>query len=257
MAQPVAQAVPAAPATSVGFVPQTPAPAQAGFTPQPATSYASSPAPAQAPMQAGFNPQAHVGIPQAQTSGMPATMGTPTQPQAQTNMQAQAPASMSALQKFQRDGFVTSVGNESLQNKYGNSHYGKPADANAAAVAQPKQEPPKPIPQHVPAEHKPILDSFQALLTQLKNGGLNGGEKRQAAEVEKALKALEYKLKVGSISASAIGKLQQISQQFNAGSFKATLPIHVSLTTSEWSEHKDWLKGLKYCIQLASKKYGR
>jgi protein transport protein SEC31 len=250
--QPVAQAAaPSAPATSAGFVPQTPAPMQAGFTPQPATAYASSPAPtmqaqAQVPTQAGFNPQAHA----------PATMGMPTQAQAQPQVQAQAPASMSALQKFQRDGFVTSVGNEGLQSKYGNSHYGKPA-ATAAAQPQPEAPKPKPIPQHVPAEHKPILDSFLALLGQLKSAGLNGGEKRQAAEVEKALKVLEYKLKVGSISASAIGKLQQISQQFNAGSFKATLPIHVSLTTSEWSEHKDWLKGLKYCIQLASKKYGR
>jgi hypothetical protein len=74
-------------------------------------------------------------------------------------------------------------------------------------------------------------------------------------EIRKCLDILASK--APSLPPSVLSGLSGISQNFTEYNFKAALAGHVALTTSHWSDHKDWLKGLKYMIQLAQKKLQR
>ena len=49
---------------------------------------------------------------------------------------------------------------------------------------------------------------------------------------------------------------RDVSRAKAATAIKAAQQVNVNLTTTDWAEHKDWLKGIKYLINLGGKKLG-
>ena len=82
-------------------------------------------------------------------------------------------------------------------------------------------------------------------------------EKRQLAEVKKGLGMLSSSVSQGQISPAVTALLDEMARCFASSNFKGGLAVHVTLTSSHWSEHKAWLKPLKYLIQMGQRKLQR
>ena len=74
-------------------------------------------------------------------------------------------------------------------------------------------------------------------------------------EIKNACNILFDKLNAQALSPDVCNSLLQMTQLLRQGDFKTALAVHVGLTTTDWSEHKDWLRGLKFLIQLSTKKF--
>ena len=68
-----------------------------------------------------------------------------------------------------------------------------------------------------------------------------------------ALAALHKQMGDGSISPETVGKLDQLVVFLHAKNSAAANKINTDLTNTVWAQHKDWIKGLKYLIQLHCK----
>lgn len=73
-------------------------------------------------------------------------------------------------------------------------------------------------------------------------------------EASNGVVALEKKLATKAVSEATLKQLFDLANCFNTMNIKGAQSIQVALTSSDWSAHKDWLKGLKYLIQVALKK---
>jgi protein transport protein SEC31 len=93
---------------------------------------------------------------------------------------------------------------------------------------------------------------LQAILDRV-SGPATGGDKRQVAMIAGALNALYKQVAEGKVSADTMTKLGQMVASLHARNSAAANAINADLTNTVWSEHKDWIKGLKYLIQLNSK----
>ena len=80
-----------------------------------------------------------------------------------------------------------------------------------------------------------------------------GGDKRQVSMIKGALSALHKQMAENALSADTLGKLDQLVTQLNAKNVSGANVINTDLTNSCWNQHKDWIKGLKYLIQLHCK----
>mmetsp|Transcript_23707 Transcript_23707/g.43997 ORF Transcript_23707/g.43997 Transcript_23707/m.43997 type:complete len:1090 (+) Transcript_23707:44-3313(+) len=96
-----------------------------------------------------------------------------------------------------------------------------------------------------PAELQAILDNIA--------GKATGGDKRQISMLKGALAALHKQVGGGSVSPDTMGKLDQLVAALHAKNSAAANKINTDLTNSVWAQHKDWIKGLKYLIQLHCK----
>lgn len=158
------------------------------------------------------------------------------------------------MKAHRSDGFVSSVGNKELSQKYGNVS-AHPMSPGAAVPAQPAA-PTKPLGSTdcVTAADMPIVTGFNTQLQQLEGAQLTSAERRQVVEMQKAKSILFSKLNDGVLSASVVAQLHEIVACFGRRDFAAAQKIHVKMTGTEWAEHKDWLRGVKAIITTALKR---
>jgi protein transport protein SEC31 len=109
----------------------------------------------------------------------------------------------------------------------------------------------------VQPEHSPIRDCLPSLIEALKGTTLSTVDKRLLAESEKAVAVLLKRLNRGDISADVGTKMVQMCGLITSYDFKSAQSIQTALVHSDWRDNKDWLKGIKAMLQLATKKFAQ
>lgn len=160
---------------------------------------------------------------------------------------------------------MTSSSHPELADKYGNIGTGNPYGAErpgtaAAVVGGPKSEN-APVSgslnfdgHSLSGDHLQVKDSLLGVAEALKATPLNPVEKRQVGEAEKGVAILVKKLALGSLSDDTVGKVYNLIGALMNRDFRTAMSIQTDLANHDWRDHKDWLKGMKILLQLASKK---
>lgn len=164
------------------------------------------------------------------------------------------------------DGFVTSASDPKLAYQYGNvgtgNPYGgaeRPGTAASAVGASGFEQAPVSSTMNVDEmtlsdDVAAIRDSLMSVAEAIRVAQLTGGDKRQLAEAEKGIAVVVKKLARGAIDADMKAQVSSLSTALVNRDFATASHTQTSLVNSAWKEQKDWLKGIKLLIQLASKK---
>jgi len=161
------------------------------------------------------------------------------------------------------DGFVTSASHPQLGEQYGNITTSNPyagAERPGTAAITPTRaeivsesfdanEPP-PVSQEV----KHIYDVLMATKTLLSGCVNSPNEKRQHDEITKAVGIFLSRLSRNEIDASVISKMDIFAQAVQNKDYSTAASIQTGLVNSDWRQHKDWLKGMKFLCQLSARK---
>jgi protein transport protein SEC31 len=175
---------------------------------------------------------------------------------------AQSRPKASIVSKY-GDGFVSSASNPELAHQYGNvgtsNPYGGTARPGPAAV-QPISKAPVSGSLNLDTlqlsnHHKSIKDTLLGCAEALKQTALNVVEKKQLDEAEKGVAILVKKLNRDEISDAMVDQVFALVNAISQHDFAGALTYQTTMANSEWRDHKDWLKGIKILIQLASKKF--
>ena len=105
--------------------------------------------------------------------------------------------------------------------------------------------------------HHSIKDTLLGTAEALKGTNLNLVEKRQLAEAEKGVAILVKKMALDAIREDVNEQVYVLTSLFSTGDFVGASNIQTALATSEWRDHKDWLKGTKSLVQLCIKKFAQ
>ena len=204
----------------------------------------------------------------APTTALPPTPRGPVA--SLTNPTPAAVASPGARIK-ENDGFGTTAGNPDAGAKYGNrgpmgapllapqQPYEPPQVQAHAQQPQPQPMlPPKPAaqpqtPVAIPNDLLHVLSSFGKLLAQLRASPnpLTGPEERQLKEFEKAEAVLRGALAAGGVSEYVRSKLRDMGAAVDRGDFHEAQNIQIALTSTDWNDNKEWLKGLRHLLVVA------
>ena len=106
----------------------------------------------------------------------------------------------------------------------------------------------------LPAEYVPIKDGLTSIIAHLKSAPLTAADKRQLQEAEKGVAILVKRLARGDIDAAVVHKVVNLNAALLNRDYNSTTNIQKQLVNEDWKDHKDWLKGIKFLIQLASKR---
>ena len=105
-------------------------------------------------------------------------------------------------------------------------------------------------------EFKPVIEGLEGLVKHLNSLGLAPAETRQVASGSAGLAVLREKLEWRKLSPTASEKLMEMHTALSSGNMRGALGIHKALADSaEWKTEKDWLKGLKFLLQVGIKKF--
>ena len=163
------------------------------------------------------------------------------------------------------DGFVSSASHPELAEQYGNvgtsSAYmgaARPGTAVVNKMAQAPNSGPVDLsqPPELSAEQKPIVEGLISFVNYFKSLDLNAVEKKQLAEIENGIGIYIKKLSRGSVDANSSATVGRVLSGLQSRDFTSAMKAQTELVNHHWREHKDWLKGLKFLIQMASKKSG-
>ena len=164
------------------------------------------------------------------------------------------------------DGFVTSASHPELASQYGNvgtsNPYhttGRPGNANVPS-STPRKAPVSGNVDTIPQlkdEYQPIPDTLLSLIEAIKGGQLSSVDKRQLSEAQKAVAIFSKRLVLGDISDETANQMLSLTNFLSAYDWSSATAAQTSLVTNEWKEHKEWLKGIKALVQLATKMYSR
>mmetsp|Transcript_4865 Transcript_4865/g.6298 ORF Transcript_4865/g.6298 Transcript_4865/m.6298 type:complete len:1158 (+) Transcript_4865:55-3528(+) len=163
------------------------------------------------------------------------------------------------------DGFVSSASHPELAAQYGNVGTSNPytdSSRPGTAVVSKIQKPPvsgtfnlKNLSQMANStEYKHMIDDLLAIVTSLSSLPLMGSETKQMAEVEKGTAIFSKRLGRNDIDNNVAQKVDQIVTAIKNKDFAAASGIHTSLVNSVWKDNKDWLKGMKFLIQMCAKR---
>jgi protein transport protein SEC31 len=83
---------------------------------------------------------------------------------------------------------------------------------------------------------------------------VTGNDKRQLSEIEKGIAVFLKRLSRGDIDSEIASMVGTMISALENRDYVTATGIQTSLVNSDWRDHKDWLKGIKFLIQLASKK---
>ena len=106
-------------------------------------------------------------------------------------------------------------------------------------------------------EYQPIPDTLLSLINALRGGQLTSVDKRQLSEAEKAVAIFAKRLAIGDVSDDVANKMLSMTKFLSAYDWSSATSVQTSLVSDEWKEHKEWLKGIKALVQLATKMYSR
>eukprot|EP00943_MAST-04B_sp_MAST-4B-sp1_P004416 g4416.t1 len=148
------------------------------------------------------------------------------------------------LAKYQRDGFITSVGNMQLAAKYGNRdvRLSRPIDLQAKKI-DPSTENSESV--------NDILASLEQLSISLQAVQLRGILAKKIHDADRARDAIMHKNKNQRIHPEICVRLNEMSVLLGEKKYREALQSVQLLTLQYWSEHKDWLKPLKSSLDLA------
>lgn len=83
---------------------------------------------------------------------------------------------------------------------------------------------------------------------------LSAAEKRQLVMVNQSYSNLCEKISASEVNEVVMQKLSQLVLELGNRNWNAANAIQTDLANTVWAQHKEWLKGVKVLIQLASKK---
>lgn len=164
------------------------------------------------------------------------------------------------------DGFVTSASNPQLAEQYGNvgtsnpyTNANRPGTAAAAVGATSKQAPVSGTLDFnsMPAlseEYKYLQDGLMAIVGHLTSSAVGSMEKKQAAESQKAVAVFIKTLARGGVDGGVANKVGSVLSALQGRDYASASSIVTGLVSNEWKDHKDWLKGMKFLVQMATKK---
>lgn len=164
------------------------------------------------------------------------------------------------------DGFVSSASHPELASQYGNVGTTNPYHVTARpGIAQVPGNTPSKAPvsgnlETIPElkqEYQPISDTLLSLIEALKGGQLNASDKRQISEAEKAVAIFAKRLARGDIAHEIAEKMLSMTTYLSSYDWASANSVQTALVSQEWRDHKDWLKGIKALVQLATKMYSR
>jgi len=92
------------------------------------------------------------------------------------------------------------------------------------------------------------------ILESLKSLPLGAADNRQMVDGEKAVAVFVKKLAMQAVHDESLEQAKAMVSSLMARDFRTATAMQTALVNSEWREHKDWLKGFKSLIQLASRK---
>jgi len=107
----------------------------------------------------------------------------------------------------------------------------------------------------IAVDNQPIKDTLLELVGALQGMHLTPADKKQLTEGEKGVAILLKRMGRGDIDADVAGKVLSMVNALAAGDYTTAVSTQTALVSSEWRAHKDWLKGIKNLIQLATKKF--
>jgi len=264
--------VPAVPAATKTMAPQTMQPGQTGANlhhhhqqQQPASHSGYQQQQYQQPVQQQQQQQHHqLQQQQQQQHQQHTTTTTPSKP-------PHATVGSSLANKY-GDGFVSSASNPELAAQYGNVGTTAPYDGaarpgaasigsdsagnnnNNGAQQQQQQQPAPAAPAAVPPEHQPILDGLGSAVGMLSGCQLNAVERKQLSEIQKGLDVLKGKLGRGEVEEGTVSLLLGMGDHVRNRDLQNAAAIQTQLANTVWKQHKDFLKGVKFLLQLAGKK---
>lgn len=93
-----------------------------------------------------------------------------------------------------------------------------------------------------------------AIVERLSASATGSMEKKQAAESRKAVAVFIKTLARGGINADICNSVGTVLSSLQNRDYGSALSIVTGLVSNEWKDHKDWLKGMKFLVQMASKK---
>eukprot|EP00978_Attheya_sp_CCMP212_P004495 scaffold9789_cov54-Attheya_sp.AAC.12 len=181
------------------------------------------------------------------------------QPATNVNDTSKTPSKMAS--KY-GDGFVTSASHPELAQQYGNhgtsnAYMGTARPGTAAVLKTAKA----PVSGNfdsktlvLQAEYEPIKASMMDLVGKLSALCVTVNDKRQLSEIEKGITVFLKRLSRGDIDSEIASKVGTMISALENRDYVTATGIQTSLVNSDWRDHKDWLKGIKFLIQLASKK---
>jgi hypothetical protein len=208
-------------------------------------SFAPPPAPAQAVAQAlhsnsnVYHGQPHVMQQQQQVQQPQPTVMKPVQP-----VQAQ-PAPVRAVPG-------TGFGAPSISNT---SQFHQPA-APVAAAAPPPPAAPVVALRPVSNEIKFVLDTLRSTIESLRPHCPGALEARQLAEANNYLDALQDRYQTSRMTDDVVRKLVQLAQACVAYDYKTAQKLQQDLANTDWTNTKEWHKGVRSIVMLAMIKSG-
>lgn len=104
-----------------------------------------------------------------------------------------------------------------------------------------------------PAVQAPIVMHLNSYVDELATL-CSPGEKRQIQMVTASIQNLNQKVAAGEVSGDVLAKVEQMVAALFSRNFPAANAIQTDLANTVWAQHKEWLKGIKVLVQLASKK---
>ena len=103
-------------------------------------------------------------------------------------------------------------------------------------------------------EYKFLQDGLLEIVERLKASAAGAMEKKQAAESQKAVAVFIKTLARGGVDANVSAKVSSVLSALQNRDYASASSIVTGLVSNEWKDHKDWLKGMKFLVQMASKK---
>lgn len=93
-----------------------------------------------------------------------------------------------------------------------------------------------------------------AIVEQLSASAAGSMEKKQAAESRKAVAVFIKTLARGGVDANICNSVGSMLSALQNRDYGSASSIVTGLVSNEWRDHKDWLKGMKFLVQMALKK---
>jgi protein transport protein SEC31 len=165
------------------------------------------------------------------------------------------------------DGFVTSASNPQLAEQYGNvgtsnpySNANRPGTAAAAVGGGQTKKAPvsgtldlNTMPT-VSNEYAHLQSGLLAIVEALNASAVGSMEKKQAMESQKAVAVFIKTLARGGIDSDVANQVSNMLSALQNRDYGSASAVVTRLISNEWKDHKDWLKGMKFLVQMVSKK---
>jgi len=114
---------------------------------------------------------------------------------------------------------------------------------------------PSPAPEPKPVIELQCVKAFEEIITAVSAlSSMTPGDKRQMAMVSSCHAVLKAKAGAGEVGPEIEEQLDQLVSALQHRNFPAANAIQTALANTAWAQHKDWIRGVKVFIQIASKK---